>query len=282
MAFQTPLTINEVFLPTSTANSFIFSMRDYLTRCGLMLDQSSIRDKITARKNGKTFSFAEHLQGLVYSLLSKQRQWSGVLPHLTEINRIFYDYDANTLLSVDLSEIECNLLQIRCGNKSLHKQLESLKRNIEKLLEIARGYGSLDSFVTPTSPNEIVKMISHKDSLLKLEQVGKALAWEYLRNVGIDGAKPDIHLRRFLGAGRLGYSKLELAKEGEVFEFTTRLSEATGLLLFEIDNIIWSFCSHDYGDICSAKPKCEKCVVKREYDTLCLHPSKPTMWLDSK
>ena len=40
----------------------------------------------------------------------------------------------------------------------------------------------------------------------KLKYVGKALAWEYLRNVGVDGAKPDTHLKRILGSNRLGYS----------------------------------------------------------------------------
>ena len=38
----------------------------------------------------------------------------------------------------------------------------------------------------------------------KLHQVGEALAWEYIRNVGIDGAKPDTHIRRFLGSNRMG------------------------------------------------------------------------------
>ena len=38
----------------------------------------------------------------------------------------------------------------------------------------------------------------------KLHQVGEALAWEYIRNVGIDGAKPDTHIRRFLGSDRMG------------------------------------------------------------------------------
>lgn len=40
------------------------------------------------------------------------------------------------------------------------------------------------------------------------------------------------------------------------------LSEETGLALCAIDNIIWSFCADGYGEICTATPHCERCVVR--------------------
>ena len=61
-------------------------------------------------------------------------------------------------------------------------------------------FGSIDSFITSEPADAIVQKLSKATSPYKMKMLGEALAWEYLRNVGIDGAKPDTHLRRFLGA----------------------------------------------------------------------------------
>ena len=48
----------------------------------------------------------------------------------------------------------------------------------------------------------------------------------------------------------------------DVYRQVDKLSEQTGLLKAEIDNIIWSFCAEGYGEICTAKPHCDKCLIK--------------------
>lgn len=50
----------------------------------------------------------------------------------------------------------------------------------------------------------ITKMIS--SGKYKLKFIGYALAWKFISNVGIDGAKPDLNMRRILGRDRLGYA----------------------------------------------------------------------------
>ena len=106
---------------------------------------------------------------------------------------------------------------------------------------------------------------SHRFSETKLKQMGEALTWEYIRNVGIDGAKPDVHLRRFLGTARMGVnSQLEASVE-DVYRQVEELSQATGLSKAGVDTIIWTFCAQSdesYGEICTAHPKCESCPVK--------------------
>ena len=59
-----------------------------------------------------------------------------------------------------------------------------------------------ESYVTSAPPEAIVRDLAAGPH--KLYGIGPALAWEYLRNVGIDGVKPDIHVCRFLGANRMG------------------------------------------------------------------------------
>lgn len=71
-----------------------------------------------------------------------------------------------------------------------------------------------------------------------MEMLGEALVWEYLRNVGIDGAKPYTHQRRFFGVDRMGSGENSPATISEVNEQVTKLSEQTSMSKVEIDNLI--------------------------------------------
>jgi thermostable 8-oxoguanine DNA glycosylase len=92
----------------------------------------------------------------------------------------------------------------------------------------------------------------------KLKYVGYALAWEFLRNMGIDGAKPDLHMRRILGGDRLGYASTPIATEKEAIEIFDDISRNTKYLKSYIDIVLWSYCADGYGEVCTAEPKCHK------------------------
>ncbi|MEG1502574.1 MAG: hypothetical protein RR370_04210, partial [Synergistaceae bacterium] len=129
------------------------------------------------------------------------------------------------------------------------------------LKEIDGEYGTLDAYVVSKAATEIVKELS--SGKYKLAYIGEALAWEYLRNVGIDGAKPDIHICRFLGSNRMGLCSSPVATTAEVVEIMPQVSKSLNLTMVEIDSIIWSFCASNYGEICSATPKCAQCIVSQ-------------------
>jgi hypothetical protein len=92
--------------------------------------------------------------------------------------------------------------------------------------------------------------------------IREPLVWEYLRNVGIDGAKPDIHLRRFFGSDRMAKSKISPASIYDVLCQIEELSKETGFTQTEIDDLIWRFCADGYGEICTKNPICQECVVR--------------------
>ena len=71
---------------------------------------------------------------------------------------------------------------------STKAQMEALPDNIRTLRRIEDEYGSVDSFITSEPADVIVEKLSKGASSYKLKMLGEALAWEYLRNVGIDGA----------------------------------------------------------------------------------------------
>jgi len=185
------------------------------------------------------------------------------VPYLPSIDRIFHDYDAEYIKLKDPDDFSEQIFELKCGNMSTRKQMAALRGNIEVFERLAEKHGSVDAFVTGRKSEEVVDALSKNDSEYKLGMMGEALVWEYLRNVGIDGVKPDTHIRRFLAGNRMGAPLVASpAPIEDVYKQVDKLSEKTGLLKAEIDNLIWSFCAEGYGEICTAKPRCEKCPIK--------------------
>lgn len=216
---------------------------------------------INKRKSGKNFSFDEHVEGLIWSLLSNQRPWKGISDNKDKITKIFHNFDYKYIQEENPDVFVTNLMEIRCGNRAVRKQMCSLKHNIEIFLSIVKEYGSMDNFVTADTPYNVAKEIS--SGKYKLQQVGFPLAMEYLRNVGIDTVKPDVHICRILGKERLALSQWNVAKEKEAADIIKNIAAKVNLTASEVDYIIWQFCANGYAEICTKNPKCEICKVKK-------------------
>ena len=96
-----------------------------------------------------------------------------------------------------------------------------------------------------------------------MKTIGPALAWEYLRNLGIDGAKPDVHLKRILSSDRLHFSFNKNISDDEFYEIMSKIKNNTNKLYIELDNLLWSYCAEGQAEICTAKPNCAKCVIRQ-------------------
>ena len=241
-------------------DSYLEVIRDFLEAKGIGYN-TALTEEIEKRKTGKKYTIRDHLRGMIYSLLSNQTKWYRIEPHLLEIDKLFYDYDPKMLLAADPEHFCQGLFDMKCGNMNTKAQMKALADNIHTFHRIETEYGSIDSFITSEPADIIVQKLSKATSPYKMKMLGEALAWEYLRNVGIDGAKPDTHLRRFLGADRMGTGLHSPATISEVNEQIASLSEKTGMTKVEVDNLIWSFCADGFGEICTAKPHCDVCPI---------------------
>lgn len=239
----------------------IILMREYLTSNCLQYNDA-IHIMIAERKAGKHFSFEEHISALVYAQLTNQTKWSRIVPHLEEIDTLFFHYDPQEIKKHPGTYFSNGIFDLKCGNKSTRAQMNNLHKNIATMERIVAEFGSMDTFVTSAPAQQIVEILSSGKSKYKIAMLGEALSWEYIRNVGIDGCKPDTHLRRFLGRERMGDSIGAVASVEETIRQIELLSAATSLPLSTIDNIIWSYCADGYGEICTAAPHCERCVVR--------------------
>lgn len=238
---------------------YLLVMRDFLQASG-KLYSTTFPQLIVQRQQGKVFSFSEHLRGLIYAQLSAHAQWHRIAPKLPQVDALFSHYDVSAILAKEGSYFTTGLKQLSCASQCTNRQMNHLKENIAMLQEIVSEYGSMDIYITSVPPEELVRDLSAGRH--KLYGIGPALAWEYLRNVGIDGVKPDIHVCRFLGAARMGESDQEQAAPSEAVNIVRKMSAQLGLPMVEIDSIIWSYCASHYGEICTATPHCDSCVVR--------------------
>jgi|GEM_PF-129301 len=248
--------------PETEQEHYLFVIRDYLQKRKIEYNADSI-ESIKARQTGKHFTINEHVKAMVYSLLTNQTVWSRIVPLLPSIDKVFHNYDPKYIKAHDPDDFSEEIFYLKCGNMSTRKQMRALKGNIEILERIAEEYGSVDTYIAGTDSKEVVESFSKAGSEYKLGMMGEALVWEYLRNVGIDGVKPDSHIRRFLSGNRMGAPLISSpASMEDVYRQVDHLSEKTGLLKAEVDNLIWSFCADGYGEICTANPHCERCPIK--------------------
>ena len=87
-----------------------------------VVDFENSTNAVLQRGRGKSFSFAEHLRALIYALLTNQRKWIEVVPKLSQIDRLFFQYDADKIKKHDGTYFEQGIRKLKCGNISIGRQ----------------------------------------------------------------------------------------------------------------------------------------------------------------
>lgn len=225
-----------------------------------MIDEMGQVEATEKRRNGQEFTLKEHIKGLVFAMLSNQRPWGPIDDNYDKIGDIFLQYSPDKLQKVDPREIVQKILDIKCGNRSISKQVESLDYNINQFKKIINDFGSMDKFVSSKTGKEIAIMLSDPESPYKIKYLGFALAMEYLRNVGIRAMKPDTHILRICGSDRLAIFPPRVLPEAAADLFNEFAKQIDANPTY-IDNLFWIFGAEDYANICSAKPRCNVCEL---------------------
>ena len=201
---------------------YLYDLKRSLEAYGWVYD-STVDENVAARKAGHVFTMSEHIRAMVFALLSNRTPWKRIKSKVGKIDAIFNGYDPETIKNTAPEVYIAAIRKERCGNQNIKKQMEDLAYNIGVLEYLEKQYGSVDKFLISMPASKIVELLSsskHKNT--KLKQMGEALVWEYIRNVGIDGAKPDVHLCRFLGSARMGASKKAEATVQEVYSLIAK------------------------------------------------------------
>lgn len=240
-------------------------------------ENTFIKKQIDKRNNKETFSLNDHIQAMVYSMLSSGTVWSRItketdmeVASINSVDTIFYNYNPTELLRSSPEQLRDELKKIHCASQYTLKQMNALiSVNIPKLQEYEKQYGLIDNYYhefiqTDGTLISLVKALSDSASKDKMTQMEIPLVCEYLRNVGYDIPKPDRHIRRILGNEILSFSSSKIVPSFQTFEIISKLAKVLNKSVAEVDYILWSYCSTGYGEICtSSNPKCEVCVVKK-------------------
>ena len=220
----------------------------------------TILEAVSDRNNGKVFSFKEHLKGFIYAQLSALVSWKRIKDNQAKFDELLCDFDRNALKEQSADFLVEEIKNLKCYSPYTTKnQMYALKSNIETFEKIEQDFGSLEKFITHTTPVNIIKLLADSKSTYKLKYSGVALVCEYLRNVGIDVIKPDVHIKRILGVERLNIVKGK--SDYAVIAECKKLSDEIGISQVKMDYLLWNYCSKGYGEICTARPKCDKCVI---------------------
>lgn len=212
------------------------------------------------REHGETFSMDEHVKGLILAMLSNQRPWGPIVQNMDQINEIFFGFRHEQIKQADKKMLAKRLKEIKCGNRSIDKQMDSLDYNIQIFEQIVADYGSLDQFVVSDTPDHVARELG-QGRKYKLKQIGYTLALEYLRNVGVKAIKPDLHIRRIIGHERLSFYN-GYPSENEAVKILEKIAEECGVSLTYLDNLMWLYCAVDYANICGSEPKCDLCELR--------------------
>ena len=194
---------------------------------------------------------------MVFALLSNQRPWKHIEANRAYINNLFKNFDTNYIKETDYQYFVDGLLAKHCGNRQIRKQMQSLKDNIETLERIEKDYDSVDNYYNKTDIKDLLESLS--GGTYKLKQMGVPLVSEYLKGVGMDVIKPDVHVCRILT--RLGYSKSNKITDDEAFDICCDIAKEYSISNVEVDSILWQYCAKNYFEVCCDKPKCSICKV---------------------
>ncbi len=211
------------------------------------------------RAAGRVFGLRDHVRGLILAQLSNQRPWKPIADNLGALEELFLGYDPERLRIVDPATLVAGLHRLRCGNRSDANQMSALAENIATLGRIQGLPGGLDRFVSADDPERVARKLAEPGPC-KLRHVGLALAFEYLKNVGIRASKPDMHVRRVISGERLGYAA-GYPSPNEAYGIIDRLAVDAGCSPTYLDNLLWIFCATGYGEVCGAAPRCGVCSL---------------------
>ena len=240
-----------------------------------LFENTHIAKQIERREQGKNFTLADHIRGMVYAMLSSGIPWKQVeggidekTGRITTLDEILYNYEPDMLLSADPGDLRDKIKAHKWASQSTLKQMTGLIRtNIQKLIGFQEESGSIDAyyqrFIEEDSTYQtLITNLASPSNKDKLAEMGGALTAEYLRNVGYDISKPDRHICRILGSNYLCCSDSKTVPVFEAMDIVKQIALLCGRRTAEVDYILWSYCATGYGEICTVqKPKCWLCAA---------------------
>lgn len=136
-------------------------------------------------------------------------------------------------------------------------------QNAEVFIQIQDEHGDFKTYIQNFDGFD--KMVG--DLKNKFNYLGSTTVYDFLREIGFDFAKPDVHLRRIMY--RLGFlenDKDSHKNRSKIHSITKEFARIENTKVSVVDAVFWLYGSGSteyvqYG-ICTEKPKCNECDLK--------------------
>ena len=232
----------------------------------ISIDKNFIKDlnrrrKTIFDKNRPDSYFFEKLVGTIhvsgYRVSILRNRWD-------DIKEAFSNYDiykVGQYTDEDLKKMMDNPKLIR--NK---RKLKACIENAKIMREISEEYGSFGEYLD-RNKNNLQKL--KEELITKFHYLGNILVLEYLKEIGMDAIKPDVHVARVMHRlGLIDSERMSSADIDKVIEVANRMSRLAGEKLNIIDAIFWMYGgggdNHVKKAICSKnKPLCKECPLPK-------------------
>ncbi len=175
------------------------------------------------------------------------------------IRKCFCDFEIERTSRLELSAVISYPGIIRHS-----KKCQAIIDNAKRIIEIRKQYGSFVSYLRRFHEEGIDRLLAVIQS--DFSHMGPATSRDWVKEIGLDTFKPDVHLTRILKRLGLQFNGME-----ELKTIVEQLATATGYTQKQIDRILFQYGSGHklrYA-VCGTTPLCGDCLVRQ-----CAHANR--------
>jgi 3-methyladenine DNA glycosylase Tag len=207
----------------------------------------------------------EYFRQLVNLVYDTGFRGSVVRKHEAELSEAFANYDFRTVARHDFPSL------FAASPIKNRKKVKGCLKNAKQLVKLVGEYGSFETYLRSFGDvahdvKSFMKM--QRDMRSRFAYLGPTNFDAFMKYIGYDALKPDLHVRRIMS--RLGLTSSPKCSEEAVLEAAMRIRDATGEQLRIIDQAFYTYGSSDHGRvkkaICGDKPLCVECYLPKYCD----------------
>jgi hypothetical protein len=229
----------------------------------LRVDETAVTGKRQKRTAGEFFLDPEVMEAACLSIFSAQIDWQRIQSIKLALEDEFAQYNVAVLAAWDDADLEEKAIWFfsrKSGSQGLRANLRRIREIARKFLRMAERGQGLDAYFSDhldhlgNDPILLSAAIGTTGEM-KMPGMGVPLAAEFLRNLGHDLSKPDIHIMRAAGCfGFVTYKNWQdrsvrrgppasLRERVQVMRSMDHFAKEIGVTTTYLDSVIWTACS---------------------------------------
>lgn len=203
---------------------------------------------------------AEYFREIVKLVYDAGFRGSVVEKYKGELSEAFSDYDFMAVARKDFRNL---LAKSPIKNR---KKVKGCLKNARQMVKLVSEYGSFEAYLRSFGDVEhdieaFLRM--QRDMRSRFAYLGPTNFYGFMKYIGFDVLKPDLHVTRIMS--RLGLVSSPKPGQEEVLKEAWRIRDATHEKLRVIDQVFYTYGSADHGRVktavCGDKPRCKECYL---------------------